>query len=663
MAGEKSESALEEGLLHFKTKCTQFQNALSKILTMKPLKSDQLLSHCHFCLSGLPHAIKTPKVPFYLDQYLSTQDFLGGFAPQVGEKHIAVVAINSFPLESTTGMLQALSELPIAFRFSLRFIFMGSLKAGGELKKRRRYWFQKRFGFTGLIKEIFQSHAQGFLDQDALAMTQDADQALHAVDSGAMGSGYLTCSFILMEKEEEQLEECIKLLFKLLESRGFTPRVETINAIEAYLGSLPGHGYQNIRKPILSTLNLADFLSLNAIWKGQVTHPCPYYLRQSPPLFYAQTQGKTPFSCSLHVDDVGHTLVIGDTGSGKSTLLGFLMTQHLRYPSAQIFMFDKGYSSFTLCHALGGSHYDIANDGLCFAPLQNITNDSEMDWACEWLETLYESQGLAITPLHRAEIRDSLLRLRIKAHPTLSDLQTSLQHPELKLSLEFYTLSGAMGQLLDAEQDDFASGFLHVFEMQQLLNKEEKFAIPVLNYLFHQINQRLAVNKPSLIIIEEGHRFLKGYFGAQLEVWLRECRKHNTSVIFVTQSLAEVHAAPSKAILLNSCPTRIFLPNINALAPYNQALYQELGLTEQHLQLIAQSTPKQDYFLMSPLGNRLMDLVLSKTFLTLMESTTIEERQHILQLKAQYQEQWVPQYFNEKGLIQEANRIAALNQP
>ena len=45
----------------------------------------------------------------------------------------------------------------------------------------------------------------------------------------------------------------------------------------------------------------------------------------------AQTEGSTPFRFSLHVGDVGHTLIVGPTGAGKSVLLALMAMQFRRY--------------------------------------------------------------------------------------------------------------------------------------------------------------------------------------------------------------------------------------------------------------------------------------------------------------------------------------------
>lgn len=212
-----------------------------------------------------------------------------------------------------------------------------------------------------------------------------------------------------------------------------------------------------------------------------------------------------------------------------------------------------------------------------------------------------------------------------------------------------------MGKLLDSEQDDFHVTHLQVFEMQQILNKEEKFIVPLLHYLFHQLDRSLSLSKSTLIIVEEGHRFLKGQFGQQLEVWLRECRKQNAAVVFVTQGLSEIVNSPYKHILLNSCLTKMFLANHQATASYNRELYHEVGLNDTQIEMISKAVPKQDYFLTSPLGNRLMDLALSKTFLAFTEQADFLERERVLKLRNAYQDEWVFHWLSEKGLTDQAN--------
>src|SRR5207302_4401761 len=104
---------------------------------------------------------------------------------------------------------------------------------------------------------------------------------------------------------------------------------------------------------------------------------CPFYPAKSPPLLYAATTGSTPFRFNLHSGDIGHTFMVGPPGSGKSTFLGFIVAQFFRYPRAQVFAFDKGYSLEVLTRACGGEFYDLGgdNDGLSFFSLAGLTDE------------------------------------------------------------------------------------------------------------------------------------------------------------------------------------------------------------------------------------------------------------------------------------------------
>lgn len=132
---------------------------------------------------------------------------------------------------------------------------------------------------------------------------------------------------------------------RIILAEGFGARIETPNATEAYLGSLPCNWYANVRDPLVNTRNLGDLIPLNAISSGQAAAPCPFYPAGSPPLMQAAS-GSTLFNFNLHVDDVGHSLIFGPTESGNSTLLARIAAQFRRYKGAQIFAFDKGMSLF-----------------------------------------------------------------------------------------------------------------------------------------------------------------------------------------------------------------------------------------------------------------------------------------------------------------------------
>src|SRR5438309_5594364 len=131
--------------------------------------------------------------------------------------------------------------------------------------------------------------------------------------------------------------------------------VETVNAVEAWLGSLPGHAYANVRQPPVSTLNLAHMIPLSALWAG----PARDEHFGAPPLFFARTEGSTPFRFSLHVGDVGHTLVVGPTGAGKSVLLALRALQFRRSAGSRVVSCVFGGSIRAAALAMEGDWHDL----------------------------------------------------------------------------------------------------------------------------------------------------------------------------------------------------------------------------------------------------------------------------------------------------------------
>ena len=118
------------------------------------------------------------------------------------------------------------------------------------------------------------------------------------------------------------------------------------------------------------------------------------------------------------------------------------------------------------------------------------------------------------------------------------------------------------------------------FELETLMGMGPKVTIPVLTYLFHRIEQRLD-GRPTLIVIDEAWVVLANTtFGAKLAEWLRTLRKKNAAVVLATQSLSEIANSPYRDVILESCPTKLYLPNAEARNPQTRELYRKFGLSD-----------------------------------------------------------------------------------
>ena len=507
------EKAHTVGLIEFfKRECANFESRLSTVLKFERLRSheavsedgttitfDDFLSHLQYCTTGLHHPILLPQKPVYLDAMLCGQEMWGGVVPKIGRNYVQCVAIDGFPFESYPGMLSVLAELPIEYRWSTRFIFMDQHTAVTHLDKFRKKWRQKVRGFWDQVFNL-----PGRIDRDAASMVDDAEQAIAEVNSGMVAAGYYTSVVVLMDEDRDKLETSARQVEKAINSLGFAARLETINVMDAYFGSLPGHGIENVRRPLINTMNLADLLPVSSIWMGESQAPNPMYPPSSPALMLCRTTGYTPFWFNFHVADVGHCSVFGPTGAGKSTFLATCAAQLLRYKGMSTFVFEKGLSMYPLCKAAGGQHYSLAadNDSLCFCPLHYLDTPADRAWAMEWIDAMLGLNGVATTPEQRNEIARSITSMHETGSETLTDFANTVQDDSIKAALAQYTEGGLMGHLLDAKTDGLRFSNFTVFEVEELMNAGEKYCLPVLLYLFRRIERSLH-GQPAAIFLDE----------------------------------------------------------------------------------------------------------------------------------------------------------------
>ncbi|MBX9875212.1 MAG: conjugal transfer protein TrbE, partial [Beijerinckiaceae bacterium] len=534
------------------------------------LDDGETLTYLHSCISTRRQRVRAPEVPMYLDALLADQPLTGGLEPKLGDTHLRVLTIVGFPAATTPGILDELNRLAFAYRWSTRAIMLDKTDATRLLTRIRRQWFAKRKSIAAILKEVMTNEASTLLDTDAHNKAIDADAALQELGSDVVGAAYCTVTVTVWDDDPRIANERLRLVEKVIQGRDFTCMAETVNAVDAWFGSLPGHAYANVRQPPVSTLNLAHMIPLSAVWAG----PARDDHLDAPSLFFGRTEGATPFRFSLHVGDVGHTLVVGPTGAGKSVLLALMALQFRRYDKAQVFAFDFGGSIRATALAMGGDWHDLggaltedADAPVALQPLALIDDIAERGWAAQWISGLLAREKIAITP----EVKDHLwsalgsLASAPLGERTLTGLSVLLQSTAIKRALQPYCLGGSFGRLLDAEAERLGDGAVQVFETEGLIGTGAASA--VLAYLFHRIEARLD-GRPTLLIVDEGWLALDDEgFAGQLREWLKTLRKKNASVVFATQSLSDIDGSAIAPAIIESCPTRLFLPNERAIEP------------------------------------------------------------------------------------------------
>jgi type IV secretion/conjugal transfer VirB4 family ATPase len=636
---------------------------LSSQLQLKKLTSSELMAYLTACIQGEVLPVCVPPQGCYLDVALSRNVLVGGYAPKVGEKYLQVLSLLGYlNSETMPGLLREVGTYPLVYRWSNRFIPLSQATAEQEIKRIERNWHNKAKGLMGLLKEMVTSTSSK-LNQDALLMVEEAQEASLINSNQRTRFGYWTSTLVLMHEDKALLLEAGKSIANYVEQVGFSTLLETVNALDAWRGTLPGHGSCQARRLLVSSITLAHSLPLSQIWTGQEqSSPQSLLPPGSPAVFYGVTLGKTPFRYHLDVQDVGHQVILGPTGSGKSTFLGLLLTQFLRYEGAQIFVFDKDFSHQALTQALGGYHYNIGQEAVSFAPLQALDTPLEQGRAQQFIESLVLLQQGSLSPQERHHIHQALASLRLDPDSrSLTVLANLVQQESLRQALNYYTQRGQL-PLLDGERDTLQTGYLQTFEMHWLLSQKPEVYVPVLLYLFDQIEGRLEkdhAKRPTLIILEEAWLYLNHpIFVSKIRDWLKTLRKKNARVIFATQSLSDLYDPTTKtltqvtATLLESCPTKVFLPHLKMDAEA-KVLYQKMGLNNRQIDIIGQlAVPKYHYYVTTPEGSRLIhlglkDTPIARSFLGLSK----ERSQQLMACQASFGEEWLTHWLTENGLL------------
>ena len=618
------------------------------------LSDAETLTYLHACVSTKRQRVRVPETPMHLDALLADEPLAGGLEPRLGDEHLRVLTVNGFPSVTFPGILDELNALAFEYRWATRAICLDKTDAARLLARIRRQWFAKRKSIGAILKEVMTNEASTLLDTDAANKALDADEALQELGADVAGWAYVTATVTVWDEDARAADEKLRLAEKVVQGRDFTVIREGVNAVEAWLGSLPGHLYANVRQPPVSTLNLAHMIPLSAVWAG----PERNEHLNGPPLFFARTEGSTPFRFSLHVGDVGHTLVIGPTGAGKSVLLALMALQFRRYDDAQVFAFDFGGSIRAAALAVGGDWHDLggalsedASEPVALQPLSQIDASDERGWAAGWVAGVLGREGVSVTPEVKEHLWSALVSLASAPveERTLTGLSVLLQSNDLKRALQPYCVGGPWGRLLDAEAERLGEADVQAFETEGLIGTGA--APAVLAYLFHRVEGRLD-GRPTLIIVDEGWLALDDpTFGSQLREWLKTLRKKNAAVVFATQSLSDVDRSAIAPAIVESCPTRIFLPNERALEPQIAAIYERFGLNARQAEIIARATPRRDYYCQSRRGNRLFELGLSEVALAFCAASAKTDQAAIARVLAEAgREAFAAAWLRRRGL-------------
>jgi type IV secretion system protein VirB4 len=628
----------QEHIRTFAAEAAHLAGLLAGDQMLKQLDASETLTYLHSCISHKRHKVAVPRYPLYLSYQLCDSAFRGGLDLQLGPHHLKVISISDFPDRSLAGLLQGLDNLGFEYRWTTRYIATPKHKAKKIMQRIQQQWFSQRKSTTSRIIEQLAGPQEAILDSDAINKAQAIDHARQEIGADIVGYGQLTDVIVVWDRDHGEAERRARVVEELINDAECVARIEELGAEDAWLSSVPGDVSHNPVRPMLSSLNRVHMLpGLLSVWSGPEWNE----RLNGPPLFYATTGGSTPFRVSTHAGERGNVLVLGPIRSGKTALVGFSAMQFLRYRDARIVMFQVkgGGKCETLC--LGGRYIDLGAMGPSFQPYRDIHIRQELEYRQEWTcDRLEEGRipvsvlvrsfvGNALDKLSRApvaqrtitELINVMRSLSAKGERTappkrgpqgisegLSDETKArrLWHLEICEALSYYC-----GGILDADHDTPLDASVQCLEWESFLENSPRLVPAVLTHVWHELDRGFT-GDPVLFIVDEFNRLVsQELIVSRIDRVVRTYGFRNVAMVVATQAVEDILSVRIGPLLLQSCPTRILLPNGAALSSACRAAYEALGLTPEQIQTIAQARPKRDYFFQRESeGGRLFELQL-----------------------------------------------------
>lgn len=610
----------------FKEVSESVMGHLSGRITYNPMNHSEVLTLCHSSVSTRRHVMNVPPVPTLIDHYITDDDLDVANTLKLGDMYIPIVAVRDFPMETYPDILGILNDAQIEYRWVSRWIGQSKEDSSKSIERYQKRFYGSRKSWRTAIAEVAGNFESGREDPSAVAFEQDTNEAKIELATDLYSFGYYTSCVMVFDTNYKTAMEKARYIVKLINSTGFSAKIEKENSFFAFLGMMPGNMYSNVRRPQISSGNMSHIIPLSSIWSGQKANK---WTKERfgcvSPLLTCSTSSGTPFFLNLNVGDVGHAFIFGPSGAGKSTLLALLANQFTKYKGANVIFLDKDKTSRSVTMAAGGVYVEPGANDVAFQPLRDIDNEVDLSWACEFIKLLLEMQGIHADATMSDSISIALKQIRDEKEPKERTMTTFQQYVnytnpltglnDIRIGVQPYTINGEYGRIFDAEDTSLSLSKWVMIEMGTLMKMGQQAVTPALFFIFRFIEKIYSkpngdpTGDPTLLILDEAWVFLDNpFFAKKIEEWLVTLRKKNVFCVFATQEVAKAVKSSLSTTIISQCLTKIYLADPSAVSDIVKEYYRYFGLEDNEISTLARAQMKRDYLYKSPNGTRMFEL-------------------------------------------------------
>ena len=564
----------------------------------------------------------------------------------VGGVRVKALTMKEPPAGTFAHLLEQLYTVPGEFTACLDWRRLASDHMRRDIQRRRRHFFNKRVSLINYVSHETKSEEM-LIDESAGATVKQLGDALTEIEVDGHFFGECSLTMVLFDQDPRALEHSAADAIKVMGTHDGTFVEETYNLLNAWLSIIPGNTAHNLRRLALLETNYADLSFLFTLDTGERTSA--HLKRDALAVF--ETRHQTPFFFNLHVDDVGHTVVLGATGSGKSFLLNFLVTQAEQY-SPRTVIFDLGHSYRKLATLFRGSYVEIGlhQRAVTINPFALAPTPENLHFLHAFVRVLLEGpDGYRLSDAEDRELYDAIENL-YALDPLQRRLFTlaNLLPRALSARLSKWVEGGRYADLFDHIDDTLTLQRFQVFDFEDA-RAYPAVLEPLLFYVLHRVNDQLTASAAdgqlTLAVMDEAWRFiqhdrLRAYVQEALKTW----RKRNAAMLLATQSIDDFASADLLRTVVESCPTKLLLANPSL----NRTQYAELfHLNPMELDLLTELLPRRQFLLKRPHLAKVLTL-------------NVDPRSYWLYTNTPPDNERVAAMSREHGLERGLDRLAAL---
>lgn len=515
----------------------------------------------------------------------------------VGHQAVKVLSMKEPPSQTFAHMLDDLFALPGEFIGCLEWQRSANDRVRRDIQSRRRHFFNKRVSMVNYLSTDTRPEEM-LVDDSAGATVRQLGDALTELEVNGHFFGACSLTLVLHGAEMRAVQATAAEAMKVLAAHDGCAFEESYNLLNAWLSIVPGNAAYNVRRLALLETNLAD---LSFLFTRDPGEPTSAHLGRDA-LAVFETPSQTPYFYNLHVEDVGHTIVLGATGSGKSFLLNFLVT-HLQQYDPLTVVLDLGHSYRKLTTLLEGSYLELGlrQQGVTINPFDLAEPTPEqLHFLHAFTKILLEGDdNYRLSDLEDRETYEAVENLFV-LDPGQRRLFTlaNLLPRALAARLHKWVEGGRYAALFDNTRDTLTLDRLQVFDFESM-REYPSLLEPLLFYVLHRVSERVLdpaeAGALKVCVMDEAwrliqHPTLRAYVQEALKTW----RKRNAAVILATQSIDDFASVDLLRTVVESCPTRLLLANPSMDRRQYRELFQ---LNDMELDLLSRLATRQQVFL------------------------------------------------------------------